>query len=105
MKGMKAMKEKKFENERFITRGVEENLNPLLVMVLWELIDSMTIQQDYLQVFELSEEKGKQKIEHSQEEPEYKCEYLLNAGTSIFIGRVFVIDDETHSTMLLASEY
>ena len=102
---MKAMKEKKFENERFNTRGVEENLNPLLVMVLWELIDSMTIQQDYLQVFELSEEKGKQKIEHSQEEPEYRCEHLLNAGTSIFIGRVFVIDDETHSTMLLASEY
>lgn len=99
------MKEKQFKNKRFITRGVEENLNPLLVMVLWELIDSMTIQQDYLQVFELSEEKGKQKIEHSQEVPEYKWEYLLNTGTPIFIGRVFVIDDETHSTMLLASEY
>jgi hypothetical protein len=53
----------------------------------------------------LSIEKGKQKIEHIQEVPEYKREYLLNAGTSIFIDRVFVIDDETHSTMLLASEY
>ena len=104
-RGMKIMKEKKFENERFITRGIAENLNPLLVMVLWELIDSMTIQQDYLQVFELSEEKGKQKIEHSQEVPEYKREHLFNVGTSIFSGKVFVIDDETHPTMLLASEY
>ena len=105
MKGMKAMKEKKFENERFITRGVEENLNPLLVMVLWELIDSMTIQQDYLQVFELSEEKGKQKIEHSQEVPEYKREYLIKTDAPFFVGKIFVIDDETHVTMLLAEEY
>ena len=99
------MKEKQFKNERFITRGVEENLNPLLVMVLWELIDSMTIQQDYLQVFELSEEKGKQKIEHSQEVPEYKREYLINIDAPVFTGKVFVIDDETHSTMLMNYEY
>lgn len=105
MKGMKIMTERKFKNDRFITRGVAENLNPLLVMVLWELIDNMTIQQDYLQVFELSEEKGKQKIEHIQEVPEYKREYLITLDIPIFTGKVFVIDDETHSTMLLASEY
>ena len=73
------------------------------LMIIFNLF--MTIQQDYLQVFELSEEKGKQKIEHSQEVPEYKREHLFNVGTSIFSGKVFVIDDETHSTMLLASEY
>ena len=105
MKGMKIMTERKFKNDRFITRGVAENLNPLLVMALWELIDSMTIQQDYLQVFVLSEEKGKQKIEHIQEVPEYKREYLITLDIPIFTGKVFVIDDETHSTMLLASEY
>ena len=105
MKGMKIMTERKFKNDRFITRGVAENLNPLLVMVLWELIDNMTIQQDYLQVFELSEEKGKQKIEHIQEVPEYKREYMITLDNPIFTGKVFVIDDETHSTMLLASEY
>ena len=88
-----------------MTRGVAENLNPLLIMVLWELIDSMTIQQDYLQVFNFSEKDGKQKMEHIQEEPEYRCEYLLKTDVPVFIGKVFVIDDETHSTMLLASEY
>lgn len=43
MKGMKIMKERKFKNERFITRGVAESLNPLLVMLLWEMIDNLTI--------------------------------------------------------------
>ena len=47
---------------------------------------------------------GKQKITHIQEEPEYKKEYLLEAGT-IFIGKIFAIDDGDHSTMLLAEEY
>ena len=74
-------------------------------MLLWEMIDNLTISQDYLQVFNLSEENGKQKIEHIQEQPEYKREYLLNTGIPIFYGKIFVIDDETHSTMLLASEY
>ena len=48
---------------------------------------------------------GKQKITHIQEEPEYKREYLLQTDASIFIGKIFVIDDEAHSTMLLAEEY
>ena len=50
-------------------------------------------------------EHGGQKIAHIQEEPEYKREYLLNSDIPIFIGKIFVIDDKTHSTMLLASEY
>ena len=105
MKGMKNMSEKKFRNDRYITRGVSENINPLLVVLLWEMIDYMSVPQDYLQVFNLSQENGKQKIEHIQEVPEYKREYLITLDIPIFTGKVFVIDDETHSTMLLASEY
>ena len=99
------MLKKRFENDRYVTRGIAENLNPILMTILWEMIDNLTIPQDYLQVFNLSEENGKQKIEHIQEVPEYRQEYLINTGTPVFIGKVFVIDDETHSTMLLASEY
>jgi len=61
--------------------------------------------KDYLQVFTCSGFDGKQKITHIQEEPEYKREYLLQTDASIFIGKIFVIDDEAHSTMLLAEEY
>ena len=99
------MLKKRFENDRYVTRGIAENLNPILMTILWEMIDNLTIPQDYLQVFNLSEENGKQKIEHIQEVPEYRQEYLINTDTPVFIGKVFVIDDETHSTMLLASEY
>ena len=94
-----------FNNQRFITRGVDSIMNPLLIAFLWQCIDAMPPPKDYLQVFKLTEENGGQKITHIQEEPEYKREYMLNSDAPIFIGKIFVIDDETHSTMLLASEY
>ena len=69
--------------------------------------DTMEVEsKDYLQVFELSEYDGMQKIVHSQEMPEYKMEYLIKLqGAPIFVGKVYVIDDKTHSTMLKAEEY
>ena len=73
---------------------------------MWQYIDEMKVPKDYLQVFQLTLEDNKQKIVHIQEQPEYKREYLLKlADTPIFIGKVFVIDDGDHSTMMLASEY
>ena len=94
-----------FKNKRFITAGVDSNVSPLLQLFMWHCIDAMPPPKDYLQIFELSAENGKVKIKHIQEEPEYKREFLLNSDAPIFIGKIFVIDDETHSTMLLASEY
>lgn len=94
-----------FQNKRYITKGVCENINPLLQIFMWQCIDSMPNPKDYLQVFNLSKEAGKQKIIHMQEEPAYKHEYLINSGTSFFVGKIYVIDDEFHSTMLLESEY
>ena len=64
----------------------------------------MPVDKDYLQVFSLSVKNGKQRIIHSQEIPEYSKEYVFNTGTSV-TDKVFVIDDKTHSTMLLANEY
>ena len=92
-----------FKNKRFITAGVDSNVSPLLQLFMWHCIDAMPPPKDYLQVFELSAENGKVKIKHIQEEPEYNREYLIDAP--VFVGKIFVIDDETHSTMLLAEEY
>ena len=64
----------------------------------------MPVDKDYLQVFSLSCENGRQLIKHSQEEPEYEKEYVFDMVTAI-TEKIFVIDDEAHSTMLLASEY
>ena len=64
----------------------------------------MPVDKDYLQVFSLSCDNGKQRINHSQEDPEYSKEYVFYTGTAI-TDKIFVIDDDTHSTMLLANEY
>jgi len=95
----------KFKNKRYITKGIAKNVNPLLQIFMWECIDGLKVHKDYLQVFELTVEEEKKKIKHIQEEPEYQKEYLLDADTPFYVGKIFVIDDETHSTMLLAEEY
>ena len=78
-------------------------MNSLLQVYMWHLIDELLEPKDYLQVFTCTESNGKQKLIHTQEEPEYRREYLWDAP--VFCGKIFVIDDEEHSTMLLAEEY
>ena len=95
----------RFNNQRYATRGVADELPIMTQVFLWGLIDTMEIEeQDYLQVFTLSVENGLQKVLHKQEIPEYSAEYLI-PSTKPITAKVFVIDDEIHSTMLLASEY
>ena len=94
-----------FNNQRYVTRGISNELPLMLQIILWGLIDSMeVVEKDYLQIFRLSAENGKQKIIHEQEQPEYNKEYLFPSEEPI-TAKIFVIDDETHTTMLLAEEY
>ncbi len=94
-----------FNNPRYCTSGISETVPLPTQIILWNLIDSMEVaEKDYLQVFCLSAESGKQKIIHRQEQPEYSREYLFPSEEPIK-AKIFVIDDETHTTMLLAEEY
>ena len=94
-----------FNNPRYATSGINSELPLLTQIILWGLIDTMEVaEKDYLQVFCLSEESGMQKIIHKQEQPEYSKEYLFPSEDPI-TAKIFVIDDETHTTMLLAEEY
>ena len=102
---MKERYDMRFKNRRLITAEVDDRVSPLLQLFLWHCIDAMPPPKDYLQIFNCTIFDGKQKITHIQEVPEYKREYLLDVDTSFFVGKIFVIDDETHSTMLLAEEY
>lgn len=95
----------KFNNQHYCTNGISERLSITTQIFLWGLIETMEVEeQDYLQVFTLSVEAGHQKILHEQECPEYAQEYVTPSSNSI-AGKIFVIDDETHSTMLFAEEY
>lgn len=99
------MKKRLFENQRFITRGVAEQIPPELQLLMWSMIEDMP-EQDYLQVFDISISNSGGEIHHTQEVPKYEKEVTVVAKTVSDLNvRVFVIDDETHSTMLLAEEY
>ena len=94
-----------FKNPRYCTSGVTGTLPLMTQIILWGLIDTMEVaEKDYLQVFLLSDEDGQQRIIHEQEQPEYRKEHLFPSDTPI-TAKIFVIDDETHTTMLLAEEY
>lgn len=97
--------------QKFLTKGIDLNVSLFLQDLMWSMIDSMEVQkQDYLQIFRLSGislyGKTFQKIVHIQEQPEYKKELVIPiSDDEVFNGKVFVIDDVTHCTMLLAEEY
>ncbi len=92
-----------FKNKRYITCGVQSKISMPMQLYLWSLIDTMPEPKDYLQIFRLSVSGGKQRIIHEQEEPEYIQEYTIKIELPV-TEKIYVIDEETHSTMLLASE-
>ena len=93
-----------FNNNRYLTKGVQTEIPLVLQIFMWECIDRMPESKDYLQVFNLEAMEGVQHISHSSEEPEYKMEYLMPSEAPV-TQKVYVIDDGDHSTMLLAEEY
>ena len=93
-----------FNNQRYITRGVCEEIPFELQLFMWECIDRMPEPKDYFQVFELKATGVLQHIIHTSEQPEYCMNYFIPYGKPI-TAKVYVIDDGDHSTMLLNSEY
>ena len=94
-----------FSNPRYSTRGISETVPILTQIILWDCIDSMkTERKDYLQVFKLVANGANQQVTHSQEEHTYERTFTFPTDEPITT-KIFVIDDETHTTMLLAEEY
>ncbi len=91
--------------DRYLTRGVEAEIPLVLQVFLWECIDRMPEDRDYLQVFRFSDMNGMQRIEHTAEQPEFRMEYILTMVDEAVTAKVYVIDDGDHCTMLLAEEY
>lgn len=102
-----------FENPRYMTRGIQENVSLDLQIILWRLIDDRKVKGhklDYLQVFELSSETvGEQTLQivlHRQEQPQYRSTHrFVPIQHPLEKIRIWVVDDGEHSTMLFPSEY
>ncbi len=94
-----------FQNPKYLTCGAQRTLPAWLVPLLWHLIGHIPDEQrDYLQVFRLSRTATGQHITHEQEQPPYSYEMDVPCDDAVN-AKIFVIDDQTHSTMLLAEEY
>ena len=94
-----------FKNKRYATCGVNSRIPLMTQILMWGMIDSLqAVEPDYLQIFCLSEKNGMQRIVHEQEQPEYRKEYLFNEVEPVN-EKIYVIDSEEYSTMLLAEEY
>lgn len=103
-----------FQNQRYLTRGVQAEIPIETQLFMWGLIDERVragAKLDYLQVFNLTIKKDKvgnyfQGIEHTQEQPNYKKIYKVGNSENTYLNKkIFVIDSEEYSTMLLAEEY
>ncbi|MGV8980534.1 DUF960 domain-containing protein [Clostridium sp.] len=99
------------KSNRYITKGIQQEIPLELQLFMWNCIDKLKEQGkevDYLQVFKLIEHRADdilfQIIEHSQEVPEYNKTHKV-FSKKIVNAKIFVIDDITNSTMLLAREY
>ena len=66
-----------FSKRRLATRTVCERIPFELQVFMWHCIDALEVERDYLQVFKLFSNDGKQMMVHEQEVPPYKKEYLL----------------------------
>ena len=96
---------KMFNDQKFLTRGVMAEIPSWLTNLMWHMVLTMEAEEkDYLQVFTLTKTPTGQHIVHEQEQPPYRYELDVPCDDAVNI-KVFVIDDLTHSTMLLAEEY
>ena len=100
-----------FKNNRYVTRGVNEEVDIRLQLIMWSMIDKLNDEGngelDYLQVFRIRKEGNKIIINQSQEVPEYSFTYEIEIEDIQIEDeiKVYVIDSGEYSTMLFPSEY
>ena len=102
------------QENRYITRGVNEIIPKKIQLCCWQMIDEKArqpeIQLDYLQIFEFirNTQKGIFTIIHRQEEPpfiDYHEWQLTEELRSFSVTKLWIIDERTHQTLLLPDEY
>ena len=93
-----------FTNKRDLSRGVDAAIPVELQLFMWACIDQLPEPRDYLQIFDLEQVGDMQSIAHRSEQPKYRKVYLLPSDNPI-TEKLYAIDDNDHSTMILATEY
>ena len=95
------------KDNRYVTRGVNEEVDIRLQLIMWSMIDKLkdegNVELDYLQVFSIRKEGKKIVISQSQEVPEYSCTYEIEIE-DIQIDdeiKLYVIDNGFEGSIIL----
>lgn len=101
---------------RYITRGIVNNLSPTLQHQIWDLVLQKDTNQsneqeplDYFHIFQFITHQQKLFIRHTQENPEYFQYTKANDNHQVNISKVYVIREDdvdfSYYVMLLPEEY
>ena len=93
-----------FPQKRYLTARIDREISLDLQLFLWQAVDRLGDDADYLQVFRLSAASGMQQIIHSQEEPNMRMVYLIPSAEPI-TAKIYIIADKGYATMLFTEEY
>lgn len=100
------------KDKRYLTQGVNTEVSKEVQLLLWDMIDKLKGEKDYLQVFKLTPKDNTLTIVHTQEYPSYKdtvsLEFKSDFNDTMNVDgskKIFVVDDGSASCMMLDSEY
>lgn len=94
------------KENRYMTRNIVEEIPVEINILLWNLIDKLNIEKDYLQIFELNPiEEGIVEIIHKQEVPEYEASIYIYNELIKENKKIYAIDSVEYSTLMFSYEY
>ena len=94
------------KENKYITRDIAEKLPVEIAILLWDLIDNLTTEKDYLQIFEINPiGLGVVEIVHKQEVPEYESRIYIQNNKIKDKLKIYVIDNVEYRTMMFSNEY
>lgn len=95
-----------FTNEKYLTREVADRVPIEMQMLMWNLVEEIEVEKDYLQIFELIPNSSEfVEIVHKQEIPEFTFNYRVkNCGIETKM-KLYIIDNGDYSMMMFSHEY
>ena len=94
------------KEHRYMTRNIVEEIPVEINILLWNLIDELNIEKDYLQIFKLNPiGEGIVEIVHKQEVPEYEASIYIYNEVIKENKKIYAIDSMEYSTLMFSDEY
>ena len=95
-----------FSNKRYLTREVANRVPVEIQILMWNLVEEIEGEKDYLQVFEVIPNRSEfVEIIHKQEVPKFTSNYIIkNVGIETKM-KLYIIDNGQYSTMMFSHEY